>query len=77
MRTKLTVEDLRMHLTVRMAVAPRHLFKRLWDPKSRPHENDQTRDELVAFITHGWDSLEIEATAPAYVPVVVPATKAD
>ncbi len=75
MRTKLTVEDLRTHLRVRLAVAPRHLFKRLWEPKSRPHENDRARDELVTFVTHGWDSLEIEATGPEHVPVVVPPTK--
>ena len=77
MRTKLAIADLRTHLTVRLAVAPRHLFKQLWNPKSRPHENDQARADLVAFITHGWDSLEIEATGPEYVPVVVPGTVND
>lgn len=64
MRTKLSVEDLRLRLKIRLAVAPRHLLNILWAPKSRPHETDKARDDLVAFVTHGWDSLEIEATGP-------------
>lgn len=53
-----------MKLVVRLAVAPRRLFKQLWSPQSRPYENDAARDELVGFITQGWDSLEIDATGP-------------
>ena len=64
MGTKFTLADLRVHLAVRLAVAPRHWFKRLWEPKARPYERDATRQELVTFITHGWDSLDIEATGP-------------
>lgn len=65
MRATLTLADLRRHLTVRMAIAPRHLFKRLGDQKSRPHANDQARAELVALITRGWGSLEIDVTGPS------------
>jgi hypothetical protein len=63
-RTKFTLADLRMKLAVRLAVAPRSLFKQLWLPQSRPYEKDAAREELVAFITQGWDSLEIDATGP-------------
>jgi len=74
MRTKLTLADLRLRLSVRLAVAPRHLFKQLWEPRSRPHERDATREELVSFITLGWDSMDIDATGPematGHVPVV-------
>lgn len=77
MRTKLTVEDLRVRLAVRMAVAPRHLFKLLSEPKARPHERDQARAELVAFITHGWDSMEIDVTGPEPSQVRAPPTVSD
>ena len=72
MRTKLTLADLRLRLSVRLAVAPRHLFKQLWAPKSRPHERDATREELVSFITLGWDSMNIDATGPEMVTGHVP-----
>lgn len=60
-RTKLRAADLRLRLALRLAVAPRHLFRLLWEPNARPHERDATREALVAFITEGWDSLDIEA----------------
>ncbi|MBC2652053.1 hypothetical protein [Novosphingobium aerophilum] len=60
-RTKLHAADLRLRLALRLAVAPKHLFRLLWEPKVRPHERDATREALVAFITEGWDSLDIEA----------------
>lgn len=72
MRTKFTLADLRMKLAVRLAVAPRSLFRQLWSPQSRPFERDAARDELVAHITQGWDSLEIEATGPEMVSGHVP-----
>ena len=72
MRTKFSVDDLRTRLVIRLAVAPRHWFKTLWSPQSRPHQNDAARQELVAFITHGWDSLEIEAIGPEHVSGAVP-----
>lgn len=64
MRTKLTLQDLRTRLALRLAVAPRRWFNTLWTPKSRPHERDAVREELVEFITQGWESLEIDATTP-------------
>lgn len=56
------MSDLRVRLAVRLAIAPRHWFQLLWEPKTRPHQRDDMRTELVAFITEGWDSLDIEAT---------------
>ena len=64
MRKRFTLADLRMQLAIRLAVAPRHLFKTLWTPKARPHERDEARRLLVAHITHGWDSLDIDAVGP-------------
>lgn len=64
MRTRFMLADLRTMLAVRLAVAPRRLFNVLWTPKSRPHERDASRNELVEFITHGWDSMEIDALGP-------------
>jgi hypothetical protein len=66
MRTRLDLAELRLRLQIRLAVAPRYLFKTLWSPQSRPLETDAARDDLVAFITEGWDSLEIEATGPVH-----------
>lgn len=64
MRTKLTLEDLRTRLVLRLAVAPRRWFNTLWAPKARAHERDAVRHELVEFITQGWEALEIDATTP-------------
>ncbi len=61
MRTKLNLADLRMQLAVKLAVAPRHVFKTLWSPQSRPGDTDSARQQLVDHMTEGWDSLEIEA----------------
>jgi len=61
-RTKLSAEDLRLRLAIRLAVAPRHWFRALWAPKTPALERDATREKLVTFITQGWDSLDIEAT---------------
>lgn len=64
MRTKLTLDDLRTRLSLRLSVAPRHWFNTLWSPKARPHQRDAVRHELVEFITQGWEALEIDATTP-------------
>lgn len=61
-RTKLTGDDLRLRLQIRLAVAPRHWFKALWAPKTPALQREAARNELVRFITEGWESLEIEAT---------------
>ena len=45
------IEDLRHFLKIRLAVAPRYWFERLWRPKGIATEIDKTRDELVDFIT--------------------------
>ena len=68
MRTKLNLSDLRIRLAIRLAVAPRHILKRLWSPQTRPHEGDAARQEVVDFITQGWESLEIEATTTHAIP---------
>jgi hypothetical protein len=36
-------------------VAPRHWFERLWRPKGIALDRDKARDELVDFITQGWE----------------------
>lgn len=74
MRQRFTVADLRMKLAVRLAVAPRQLFKTLWSPQSRPHETDAAREALLAHITQGWDGLEIDALGPEIVHHSVPPT---
>jgi len=51
-----------MRLRIRLAVAPRHLFHALWKPNTPADQRDDTRRDLVEFITQGWDSLDIEAT---------------
>lgn len=61
-RTKLSCDDLRMRLAIRLAVAPRFLFNTLWAPKTLAPARDDARQKLVEFITEGWDSLDIEAT---------------
>jgi len=61
-RTKLSVADLRMQLSIRLAVAPRHWFRALWQPKTPALMREAARKDLVEFITQGWDSLDIEAT---------------
>lgn len=77
MQNGITIDDLRMHLEVRLAVAPRHLLKTLWQPKGLPHERDEATRHLVEFITHGWDSLNIEITGPVVHRHSVPATQAE
>lgn len=74
-RTKLSVSDLRLGLAIRLAVAPRHLFHSLWQPKQPAHLRDNARKSLVAFITEGWDAMEIEATEPEIVAHSVPPSK--
>jgi hypothetical protein len=49
---------LRTVLAVRLAVAPRHLFRTL-AMRSTPDANDRARDELVGFVTQGWDGLDL------------------
>jgi len=61
-RTKLSVDDLRLRIAIKLTVAPRHLFRDLWAPKTSALQRDAARENLVALITEGWDSLEIEAT---------------
>jgi len=60
-RTSLSAEDLRLRIFVKLAVAPRHLFRDLWAPKTPALQREHARKELVALLTEGWDSLEIEA----------------
>lgn len=75
-RTKLSIDDLRTQLAVRLAVAPQYWFKALWQPKVGAGERDNIREKLVAHITQGWDSLEIEAeTTHGSAAHSVPPTK--
>jgi hypothetical protein len=53
------IEDLRHFLKIRLAVAPRYWFERLWRPKGIAFDRDKTRDELVDFITQGWERYEV------------------
>lgn len=76
MRHRFTIADLRMHLTVRLAVAPRALLRTLWTPQARPHERDAARDALVAHLTHGWDSLQLDALGPEMPTGAAPPTRA-
>lgn len=77
MRTKLTLDDLRLRLNIRLAVANRSWFKQLWEPKARPHQRDRVRDDLVDFITEGWEALEIEASAPKGPSGHIPPARTD
>jgi hypothetical protein len=53
------VDDLRLRLRVRLAVAPRHWFRGLWKPHETAMERDKLRDDLVDFITQGWEQHEV------------------
>lgn len=61
-RTKLSAEDLRLRIMIKLTVAPRHLFRSLWAPQTPALQRDAARRDLVELITEGWDTLEIEAT---------------
>lgn len=49
------IDELRHFLKIRLTVAPRHWFERLWRPKGIAPDRDKARDELVAFLTQGWE----------------------
>ena len=58
-KVPIAVDDLRLFLKVRLAVVPRQWFNGLWKPGTPALERDKTRDDLVGFITEGWDGYEI------------------
>ena len=62
-RFSIDLAELRQRIVIRLAVAPRHLFERLWRPKTTPEERDLVRFDLVAHITEGWASAELTGSA--------------
>lgn len=56
-----SVDDLRLFLSVRLTVAPRHWFHDLWKPRTPATDRDKVRDQLVDFITQGWVAYRITA----------------
>lgn len=44
-------------MVVKLTVAPRHIFRELWEPNGRM--KDQYREELVALLTDGWECYTI------------------
>ncbi len=46
-----TIAELRMLVTIKLSVAPRHLLSALAKPKSPAFMRDKARDDLVEFIT--------------------------
>lgn len=56
------VDDLRLILRIRLAIAPKHWFRGLWKPNETAIERDKLRDDLVDFITQGWEQYEVTTT---------------
>jgi len=65
MKTHIDLAFLRTVLSVRLTVAPRTIFRDLWQHKGALLR-EQRREELVAFLTQGWDSYGLEGEADAY-----------
>jgi hypothetical protein len=58
--TPISIDDLRVFLSVRLAVAPRRWFHSLWKPNTPATDRDDARRDLVNFITEGWERFEIK-----------------
>lgn len=56
-RQPFSLDDLRLHLAIRLAVAPRFWFRDLWAPKNR--SKDVVRDQLTDHLVHGLYNLEM------------------
>lgn len=56
-RQPFSLDDLRLHLQIKLTVAPRFWFHDLWAPKNRSKE--AIRDELTEHLVHGLYNLEM------------------
>jgi hypothetical protein len=61
MPNHIPIDDLRLFLRIRLSVVPRHWFRGLWKPHETATERDKLRDDLVDFITQGWEQYEVTA----------------
>jgi hypothetical protein len=57
------LSELRLQMAVRLAVAPKRLFKVL-AANGTPTDHDKARDELVALLTAGWERFDLTGTQP-------------
>ena len=76
MKTRIDLEYLRMLLAVRLSVADRFIFRDMWQQRAR-QLREQRRDQLVDFLTQGWEAYELAGSAdPAAhrhdIPYVAP-----
>lgn len=56
-RTRISIEDIRLDLRIRLVTVKTYWFKNLWSPSAGG--KDALRRELVEHLTQGWDEYEI------------------
>jgi len=62
MKTRIDLDYLRTLLAVRLSVADRLIFRDMWQQRAR-QLREQRRDQLVDWLTQGWEGYELEGSA--------------